>query len=130
MTKIYATSNDGERYITTDAKDLDTFEREFARLIIKVISQGDEDHALMYLIPYAFRIAFKLAGYKSETVREKRVLAIGDANVDDEEIIASYESSTGKEFSLAYPPPEAADKNGHFDSSDTDADESARRNAK
>jgi hypothetical protein len=121
MTKVYCNSSkggNGERYITTDAKDLGTFEREFAALIIGVVNAGDEEHALGYLIPYAFQIAFKLAGYKAEKVREKRVLAIGDADVDDTQIVGWVDEKTNK--------CEMPTRDDHFDSADADRDDLAR----
>ena len=110
MVKIYkprGPSTNGERVIATDAKDLREFQWEFIDALVQLfraehyhvaetgdVEQGlpiqfsDDFHvSLTWVIPHAFALAFKLAGYKAPEVHEQRLLVAGSVFPDDGDAI-------------------------------------------
>ena len=93
MIKFYKNTGkggNGEFVIQTDAKDIDEFESQFADAIARYAQENDDlEHAMMYLIPNGFKLAFKIAGYKNDFVHESRVLTVGHSSPSECDVVFS-----------------------------------------
>lgn len=82
MLKIYTCSSNAELGIMTDTSDLTSFTSQLADAIALLVRNDEQfssepDFVLRWVLENAFPIAFKLSGYKAESVREKRILCCG-----------------------------------------------------
>jgi hypothetical protein len=91
MVRIFADRNgSGEFVIQTTALDTDSFITELAEaLSVAVTAAKDEGITCMGILKNAMPIAFKLSGYKADTVSEQRTLVCGTVSPNACEIIAS-----------------------------------------
>lgn len=81
----------GEYVIETTAIDVDTFISELSEALSTVSNSFGDDGglAMMGVLKNAMPIAFKLAGYKADTVSEQRTLLCGVLSPSACEVIAS-----------------------------------------
>jgi hypothetical protein len=91
MVRIYCDkSGTGEFVVQTTASDVDAFIGELAEALdAAVLKASDGGLSAMGIIKNAMPIAFKLAGYKAETVVEQRTLVCGAVSPNGCEIVAS-----------------------------------------
>jgi hypothetical protein len=77
MVRIYSDGN-GDFVIQTTATDTDAFICELSEAMSSVIvSANDYGMSCMGIMKQAMPIAFKLSGYKADTVQEQRTLVCG-----------------------------------------------------
>lgn len=90
MIRVYKSQNNGEFIIQTDAIEVIYFVQDLSDAILRCLEQmqGDEEHTLHSILSNAFPIAFKLQGYKAETVHVRQVLTSGYASPDESQLIA------------------------------------------
>ena len=87
MLRIYLDKTSREFQVQTDCLDLDSFIEQFSAALLKLMmsmnlpEQWEESNSS--LIRNMLPIAFKLAGYKAEQVREERVLTCGHVSLLD-----------------------------------------------
>ncbi len=92
MVRIFSDKNgSGEFVIQTTATDTDTFVCELADAMHKALfSIGDDGGlAMMGIMKNAMPIAFKLSGYKADTVSEQRTLVCGAVSPSSCEVVSS-----------------------------------------
>jgi hypothetical protein len=99
MIRIYKSQNNGEFIIQTDATEMSFFMQELSSAILQCLDKmsGDEDHTLTSILSNAFPIAFKLQGYKAETVHVRQVLTSGYALPDESQLIADIGTIAARE---------------------------------
>lgn len=88
MIRIYKDSNTGEHIIQTTCLDVDSFTAELAEALANAINKGDAEVA-MSILTNSMPIAFKLAGYKADTVSEQRTLVCGFMSPSSCELVSS-----------------------------------------
>ena len=93
MVRIFVDKNgSGDYVIQTTATDAETFVGELAEAMHKAVFHRDEDDgglAMMGIMKNAMPIAFKLSGYKADTVSEQRTLVCGSISPNSCEVLAS-----------------------------------------
>lgn len=92
MVRIFSDKNgSGEYVIQTTATDADTFVCELAEAMHKAVSAAEDDGglAMMGIMKNAMPIAFKLSGYKADTVSEQRTLVCGAISPNSCEVVSS-----------------------------------------
>ena len=92
MVRIFSDKNgSGEFGIQTTATDTATFVCELADAMHRAIAASDDDGglAMMGIMKNAIPIAFKLSGYKAETVSEQRTLVCGAISPNSCEVVSS-----------------------------------------
>lgn len=91
MVRIFTdTRGSGEFVIQTTATDTDTFISELSEAMHSVVrDSNDGGIACLGIMKNAMPIAFKLSGYKAETVSEQRTLVCGVVSPQDCEVAAS-----------------------------------------
>lgn len=91
MVRIFAdVAGSGEFVIQTTAIDTDTFISELSEALAKATATVNDDGlTCMGILKNAMPIAFKLAGYKAETVSEQRTLVCGTVSPNACEVVAS-----------------------------------------
>jgi hypothetical protein len=91
MVRIFSDKNgSGDYVIQTTAIDTDTFICELAEALqVAIGSLNDGGLAAMGILKNAMPIAFKLSGYKAETVSEQRTLVCGAVSPNACEVVAS-----------------------------------------
>lgn len=78
MLEFFKVDNNGEMIIVTDLDTLPCFAEEFAEaFFIYATRTGGKEHELSQLMFGAFAIAFKLSGYKCDSVRQYSTLMYG-----------------------------------------------------
>ena len=88
MIKIFKDKS-GEFLIQTTCLDADSFIIELAEALTLAIEKNDGGLAALGILQNAFPIAFKLSGYKAETVREQQSLVCGNATPSEDSLITS-----------------------------------------
>lgn len=96
MVRIFKDAGSGDFVIQTTCIDLNTYIAELGEAMHKVITTGtvsdissDDGISAMGILQNAMPIAFKLAGYKADTVSEQRTLICGDISPTSCEVVAS-----------------------------------------
>jgi len=97
MVRIFSDAGgSGEYVIQTTATDVNSFISELAEALHHAVTQGtveeiSNDNGLkaMGILSNAMPIAFKLAGYKADTVSEQRTLVCGTVSPTSCEVVAS-----------------------------------------
>lgn len=90
MVRIYKDKS-GEFLIQTTCLDVDAFVADLAEALSDTLkdANGEADFAALGILTNAMPIAFKLAGYKAETVSEQRTLVCGRASPSDSDCVAT-----------------------------------------
>jgi len=92
MTRIFAdTGGSGEFIIQTTALDLDAYLAEFSEALAEALklSKDEGDLAAFGILKNAMPIAFKLSGYRADTVNESRTLACGTIDPHKCKVVSS-----------------------------------------
>lgn len=91
MVRIFSDSEgSGEYVVQTTALDCETFIAELAEaLSAAVLASSDDGIVAMGIMKNAMPIAFKLSGYKADTVTEQRTLVCGAISPTHCEVVAS-----------------------------------------
>ena len=84
-------AGNGEFAIQTTCLDADAFIAELAEALPDALNSqsGDEQFAALEILQKAMPIAFKLSGYKADTVTEQRTLVSGTIPPDHSEVVAT-----------------------------------------
>lgn len=84
-------SGNGEFAIQTTCLDADSFISDLAEALPEALKsqKDDEQFAALEILQKAMPIAFKLSGYKADTVIEQRTLVSGVIPPDHSEIVAT-----------------------------------------
>ena len=90
MIQIFCGKN-GNYCIRTSCLTTDDFVADLSEAIgtIAKESDGDVSPAIMGVLSQAMPIAFKLSGYKAETVQEQRTLVCGSVLSHESDLIAT-----------------------------------------
>ena len=91
MVRIFSDKNgSGEFVIQTTATDTDSFIAELAEAMSTAIeAANDSGLTAMGIMKNAMPIAFKLSGYKADTVSEQRTLVCGTVSPNSCEVVSS-----------------------------------------
>lgn len=91
MVRIYQDRQSGEFVIQTTCLDVESFTADLAEALAEITKDANGDAALSTLgvLNNAMPIAFKLAGYKADTVYEQRTLMCGTALPHKSDLLAS-----------------------------------------
>lgn len=92
MVRIFCDKNgSGEFVIQTTCLDSESFTYELAEALAAALASTTEgaDLAAVGILKNAMPIAFKLAGYKADTVAEQRTLVCGTVSPANCEVMAS-----------------------------------------
>lgn len=91
MVRIFSDTNgSGEFVLQTTSLDLESFICDFSEALnAAVIKADDGGLTAMGIMKNAMPIAFKLAGYKADTVQEQRTLVCGTISPNNCEVVAS-----------------------------------------
>lgn len=91
MVRIFSDRHgSGEFVIQTTATDTDTFIAELSEaLSLATANANDDGLTCMGILKNAMPIAFKLSGYKAESVSEQRTLVCGAISPNACEVVAS-----------------------------------------
>lgn len=90
MVRIFKDSHTGEYVIQTTALETDIFISELSEALHHVVSAANDDGlAAMGILKNAMPIAYKLSGYKADTVIEQRTLVCGNMSPNNCEVVAS-----------------------------------------
>lgn len=91
MVRIFSDVNGtGDFVIQTTAIDADTFITELAEAMdIALKKTNDGGLSALGILKNAMPIAYKLSGYKAETVQEQRTLVCGNISPTSCEVISS-----------------------------------------
>lgn len=92
MVRIFCDKNgSGEYVLQTTCLDCDSFTSELAEAFATALSAAGEgaDLAALGILKSAMPIAFKLAGYKADTVSEQRTLVCGIISPANCEVVSS-----------------------------------------
>lgn len=91
MVRIFSDKNgSGEFVIQTTATDTDSFVSELAEAMsLAIVDANDGGLTAMGIMKNAMPIAFKLAGYKADSVAEQRTLVCGVVSPNACEVVAS-----------------------------------------
>jgi hypothetical protein len=81
----------GEFLVQTTCLDVDSFLSDFAEALSGAIGKanGEADMVAYGALQNAMPIAFKLAGYKADTVSEQRTLVCGRATPSDSDLLVT-----------------------------------------
>lgn len=90
MVRIFKDKS-GEFLIQTTCLDVDAFVSDLADALSASLHEanGTADVVAHGILTNALPIAFKLAGYKAETVNEQRTLVCGRASPADSDLVAT-----------------------------------------
>lgn len=89
MVRIFKDNKTGDYIIQTTCLMPDDFVSELSEALTKSID-GDESGAVVLgILTNALPIAYKLSGYKADTVSEQRTLVCGNMSPDSCEVIAT-----------------------------------------
>lgn len=86
MIRIFGDSK-GNFAVQTTALDTDSFIADLSEALASMQETGGE--AMMGVLTQAMPIAFKLSGYKAETVQEQRTLFCGSLSPHDSQVVAT-----------------------------------------
>lgn len=96
MVRIFKDAGSGQFVIQTTCLDLDSYIAELGEALHKVVTSGttadissDDGISAMGILQNAMPVAFKLAGYKADTVSEQRTLVCGNISPSACEVVAS-----------------------------------------
>jgi len=91
MVRIFSDRNgSGDYVIQTTATDTDTFISELSEALAKVVADSHDDGLTCFsIMKNAMPIAFKLSGYKADSVQEQRTLVCGNVSPNSCEVVAS-----------------------------------------
>jgi hypothetical protein len=91
MVRIFSDAHgSGEFVVQTTATDTDTFISELAEALHKATSTFDDGGlAAMGILKNSMPIAFKLSGYKADSVSEQRTLVCGAVSPNSCEVVSS-----------------------------------------
>jgi hypothetical protein len=90
MVRIFKDQS-GEFLVQTTCLDVDAFISDLAEALSETLSSAKEGGDLIALgvLTNAMPIAFKLSGYKAETVSEQRTLVCGRASPAESDLVAT-----------------------------------------
>lgn len=89
MVRIFTDKDgSGEYVIQTTCLDADAFIAELAEALAVAVKVGG-DMAALGILTNAMPIAYKLSGYKADTVSEQRTLVCGTVSPNACEVVAS-----------------------------------------
>lgn len=88
MVRIFKDKS-GDFLVQTTCLDVDSFTSELAEALTTAIDKADGGISALGIMQNALPIAFKLAGYKADTVREQRIMVCGNATPADGDVIAT-----------------------------------------
>lgn len=91
MVRIFAdTLGTGDFVIQTTCLDVDTFISELAEAMDTAIKKFDDNGvSALGILKNAMPIAYKLSGYKADTVQEQRTLVCGNISPTSCEVVSS-----------------------------------------
>lgn len=91
MVRIFQDKQTGEFVVQTTCLDPDAFIADLSEALAEVVkkSNGDAAIAALGVLQNAMPIAYKLSGYKAETVVEQRTLVCGKAMPTSSDIVAT-----------------------------------------
>lgn len=91
MVRIFSdTGGTGDFVIQTTATDADTFVSELAEAMDAALKKtNDNGLSALGILKNAMPIAYKLSGYKAETVQEQRTLVCGNISPNQCEVVSS-----------------------------------------
>jgi len=91
MVRIFSDSDgSGDFVVQTTCLDTDTFLTEFAEAFdAAVVKANDGGLTAMGILKSAMPIAYKLSGYKADSVQEQRTLVCGTVSPNSCEVISS-----------------------------------------
>lgn len=91
MVRIFQDKQSGEFVVQTTCLDADSFISDLSEALAQVVQKVNGDGALSALgiLTNAMPIAFKLSGYKADTVSEQRTLVCGTALPASSDVIAT-----------------------------------------
>ena len=89
MVRIFKDAQTGEHVIQTSCLDTDSFIAELSEALTEALKKDGNDIMTLGILSNAMPIAFKLAGYKADTVMEQRTLVCGKISPTACELVAS-----------------------------------------
>ncbi len=89
MVKIFKDDKTGQYMVQTSCLDMEAYMGDLAEALAEIKKEPDAAVDLLGVLQNAMPIAFKLAGYKADTVVEQRVLACGYISPNASQLIAS-----------------------------------------
>jgi hypothetical protein len=91
MVRIFSdTQGTGDFVIQTTAVDVDTFISELAEAMDAAVTKANDNGiSALGILKNAMPIAYKLSGYKAETVQEQRTLVCGNISPNSCEVVSS-----------------------------------------
>ena len=90
MVRIFKDAQTGEYVLQTSCLDTDSFISELSEALTDAISKPESSElTTLGILSNAMPIAFKLAGYKADTVMEQRTLVCGKISPTACELVAS-----------------------------------------
>lgn len=91
MVRIFSDANgSGEFVVQTTCLDVDSFISEFSEALNAAVTQANDGGlTAMGVLKNAMPIAFKLSGYKADSVSEQRTLVCGVVSPNACEVVAS-----------------------------------------
>lgn len=91
MVRIFHDKASGEFVVQTTCIDHDSFISDLSEALTEVVKNHNGDGALATLgvLQNAMPIAFKLSGYKAETVAEQRTLVCGKASPHKSDLLVT-----------------------------------------
>ena len=91
MVRVFQDKQSGEFVVQTTCLDADSFISDLSEAIADVVQKANGDGALAALgvLQNAMPIAYKLSGYKAETVSEQRTLICGSASPQSSDLLAT-----------------------------------------
>ena len=91
MVRIFVDAKgSGDVVVQTTAIDVDQFIGELAEaMTAAVVKADDEGLTTLGILKVAMPIAYKLSGYKAETVQEQRTLVCGNVSPTHCEVLSS-----------------------------------------
>lgn len=91
MVRIFSdTQGSGEFVLQTTSLDVESFVSDLSEALSEAVMKADDGGiTAMGILKNAMPIAFKLAGYKAETVQEQRTLVCGTVSPHNCEVVSS-----------------------------------------
>lgn len=91
MVRIFKDNKSGEFVVQTTCLDADSFISDLSEALAQVVEKSNGEGALSALgiLTVAMPIAFKLSGYKADTVSEQRTLICGTALPASSDVVAT-----------------------------------------
>lgn len=87
MVKVFEDPKSHDIVVWTSALSVEDFLLELAGAMDMASKNGDREMKIGQILQNAMPIAFKLAGYKADSVNESRTLSCGNVSVEHCEVI-------------------------------------------